>query len=253
MVPADFVRHVPAYEILSDERLSEIEEHADWILCEVGIRFHGDPDALRRFANAGASVDGDRVRFDWGQVKELCATAPEVFTMHARNPMRNATMGANHVVMAPCDCAPFVTDLDHGRRYGTLADHHNLTRLLQSAPGLHHNPAIICEPSDVPVNKRHLDMVYSQFRYSDKPVMGLVNSEQRVEDSLSMARIVFGSEFLNEHAVLLAGTGVQSPLTFNAETIDTIRRYAAAGPANIITPFIVIGAMSPTTRAGPLA
>ena len=251
--PADFVRNVPAYEILSDERLSEIEEHADWILREVGIRFHGDPDALRRFANAGASVDGDRVRFDWGQVKELCTTAPEVFTMHARNPMRNATMGANHVVMAPCDCAPFVTDLDHGRRYGTLADHHNLTRLLQSAPGLHHNPAIICEPSDVPVNKRHLDMLYSQFRYSDKPVMGLVNSEQRVEDSLSMARIVFGSEFLNEHAVLLAGTGVQSPLTFNAETIDTIRRYAAAGQANMITPFIVMGAMSPTTIAGTLA
>ena len=253
MPPADFVRDVPVYEILSDEKLSEIEEHADWILREVGIRFRDDPDTLCRFANAGATVDGDRIRFNRGQVKELCATAPEVFTMHARNPMRNVTMGGDHVVMAPCDCAPFVTDLDDGRRYGTLADHHNLTRLLQSAPGLHHNPAIICEPSDLPVNKRHLDMLYSQFRYSDKPVMGLVNSEQRVEDSLSMARIVFGSEFLDKHAALLAGTCVQSPLTFNAEATDTIRRYAAAGQVNMITPFIVMGAMSPTTIAGTLA
>ncbi len=250
---ANFVRTIPAYEILSDDRLSEIEEHADWILCEVGIRFQDDPDALRIFADAGATVDGDRVRFDRGHVKELCATAPAVFTMHARNPIRNVTMGANHVVLAPCDCAPFVTDLDNGRRYGTLADHHNLTRLLQSAPGLHHNPAIICEPSDIPVNKRHLDMLYSQFCYSDKPVMGLVNNEQRAEDSLSMARIVFGSEFLDQHPVLLAGTAVQSPLTFNAETTDTIRRYALAGQANMVTPFIVMGAMSPTTIAGTLA
>ena len=250
---ADFVRNVPAYEILSDERLSEIEEHADWILSEVGVRFRDDPETLRLFAKVGATVDGDRVRFDRGHVKELCATAPEVFTMHSRNPIHNVTMGANHVVLAPCDCAPFVTDLDGGRRYGTLADHNNLTRLLQSAPGLHHNPAIICEPSDVPVNKRHLEMLYSQFRYSDKPVMGLVNNEQRAEDSLSMARIVFGSEFLNKHAVLLAGTAVQSPLTFNPETTDTIQRYAAAGQANMITPFIVMGAMSPTTIAGTLA
>ena len=147
----NFIRKIPTYDVLGEDDLLAIEDQADWILAEIGVRFVDDPAALQLFRDAGASVDGDRVRFDRGQAGQLCSTAPAEFTMRARNPARSVTMGGNNVVMAPCDCAPFVTDLENGRRYGRLEDHHNLSKLLQLAPGLHHNPAIICEPSDIPV------------------------------------------------------------------------------------------------------
>ncbi|MDE0045540.1 MAG: trimethylamine methyltransferase family protein [bacterium] len=247
------VRRIPGFELLSQEALEGVETQADWLLAEIGIRITGDPGACALFKDAGASVDGDRVRFDRGLVRSLCATAPSTFTMHARNPSRSVVFGGDNVVMAPADGAPFVTDMKQGRRYGTIKDHQNLTKLLQCAPALHHNPALICEPSDVPVNKRHLDIVCSQLRYSDKPIMGAVSTPERGEDTLELARIVFGDGFLDDHAAVLAGTAVQSPLTFNAETTGAIRTYATANQANMITPFIIAGAMSPATMAGTLA
>ncbi len=247
------VRRIPRFELLSGEALEEIETQADWLLAEVGIRIEGDQDARTLFRDAGASVDGDRVRFDRGLARSLCATAPSTFTMHARNPSRSVVFGGDNVVMAPADGAPFVTDMKQGRRYGTIKDHQNLTKLLQHAPALHHNPALICEPADVPVNKRHLDIVCSQLRFSDKPIMGAVSTPERGEDTLELARIVFGDGFLDDHAVVLAGTAVQSPLTFNAATTGAIRTYAVANQANMITPFIIAGAMSPATMAGTLA
>ncbi len=247
------VRRIPRFELLSGEVLERIETQADWLLAEIGIRIEGDPHVRTLFGEAGASVDGNRVRFDRGLARSLCATAPSTFTMHARNPSRSVVFGGDNVVMAPADGAPFVTDMKQGRRYGTIKDHQDLTKLLQQAPALHHNPALICEPADVPVNKRHLDIVCSQLRYSDKPIMGAVSTPERGEDTLELARIVFGDGFLDDHAVVLAGTAMQSPLTFNAETTGAIRTYATANQANMITPFIIAGAMSPTTMAGTLA
>ena len=78
------------------------------------------------------------------------------------------------MVFAPAYGSPFVMDLDKGRRYGTLEDFHNFIKLAQSSPALHHSGGTICEPIDVPVNKRHLDMVYSHIKYSDRAFMGSV-------------------------------------------------------------------------------
>ena len=247
------MRRIPRYTLLGEEEIDEIEAQADWLLSEIGIRIPDDPVTLQLFGDAGATIKGDRVRFDPDHVRTLCRTAPSQFTMHARNADNNVVFGGDHVIMAPADGAPFVTDIARGRRYGGIEDHRNLTRLLQNATCLQHNPAVICEPSDLPTNKRHLDMLYSQLRYSDKAIMGAANSRERAEDTLAIARIVFGDEYLEEHTVVLAGTAVQSPLTFNADTTAVIRVYAGANQANLITPFIIAGAMSPTTMAGTLA
>ena len=109
-----------------------------------------------------------------------------------------------HTVFAPNYGSPFVRDLDHGRRYGTIEDFRNLVKLTYASPNLHHSGGTVCEPVDVPVNKRHLDMVYAHMRYSDKPFMGSVTAPERARDTVEMARILFGADYLEDHAVILS-------------------------------------------------
>ena len=101
------------------------------------------------------------------------ATAPRQFTQYARNEANNVEIGGMHTVFAPNYGSPFVRDLDRGRRYGTIEDFRNLVKLTYASPHLHHSGGTVCEPVDVPVNKRHLDMVYAHMRYSRQAVHGL--------------------------------------------------------------------------------
>ncbi len=144
-------------------------------------------------------------------------------------------------------------DLDRGRRYGTIADFTNLIRLGQSSPWLHHSGGTICEPTDVPVNKRHLDMVAAHIRNSDRCFMGSVTAEERAEDSIEMARIVFGREFVDKNCVILGNVNVNSPLVWDATMTKALRAYARANQAPVIVPFILGGAMGPVTNAGAIA
>src|SRR6202008_1177396 len=118
------------------------------------------------------------------------------------------------------------------------------------APWLHHSGGTVCEPVDLPVNKRHLDMVYSHIRYSDKPFMGSVTAPERARDTVEMARIAFGADYLETHPVVLSLINANSPLVWDATMLGAARAYAEANQATLITPFILAGAMAPVTVAG---
>ena len=251
--PAFLTRRTPVYELLDEEGLEKLEAQADWILSEIGIEIRGDNVASQLFKNAGARVEGERLRFEPGHVRSLCGTAPKVFTMHARNPARSITFGDNHLILGPAYGAPFVTDINEGRRYGTVEDLENFIRLTYLSPWLHHQSGTVCEPVDVAVNKRHLDMVYAHLRYGDKPFMGSVTAPERAEDSLSMARIVFGESFMEEHLVIQGNINVNSPLVYDDTMTGALRTYAAANQGNVVSPFILGGAMSPVTQAALIA
>ena len=111
----------------------------------------------------------------------------------------------------------------------------------------------MCEPVDLPVNKRHYDMVYAHMRYSDKPFMGSVTHPHRAQDTVDMARILFGADFLEDNAVVLSLVNANSPLVWDATMLGAARAYAEANQALIVTPFILAGAMSPATVAGAAA
>ena len=180
-----FKRNIRNYELLDDGALSEVESQADWILKEIGVEFRGDAVAQALFRDAGASVDGVRVRFDAGHVRRLCASAPGEFTLFGRDDAHNVVLGGDHLVLMPGYGSPFVTDLDRGRRYATLDDFRNFVRLAYLSPWLHHSGGTVCEPVDVPVNKRrHLDMTHAHLTLSTKPFMGGVTSPERAEDSI---------------------------------------------------------------------
>jgi trimethylamine---corrinoid protein Co-methyltransferase len=248
-------RAIPPYEMLGEEALASIEEHADQLLEEIGLEIRGDPEAIGLWRKAGADIDNDcRVRVPKGLARAIVrASAPATFTQHARNPARNVTIGGRATVLAPAYGSPFVSDADGGRRYGTLADFENFVRLAYLTPWLHHSGGTVCEPTDVPVNKRHLDMVYAHMRLSDKPFMGSVTTAARAADSIEMCRILFGREFVDSHCVILGNVNVNSPLVLDGEACRVIRTYAAANQAPVCVPFILGGAMGPVTTAGGLA
>jgi trimethylamine--corrinoid protein Co-methyltransferase len=248
-------RAIPPYEMLGEEALVTIEEHADRILEEIGLEIRGDPEAIALWRAAGAAIENDcRVRVPKGLARAIVRrTAPGSFTQHARNPARSVTIGGRSSVFAPAYGSPFVSDADGGRRYGTLADFQNFVRLAYLTPWLHHSGGTVCEPTDLPVNKRHLDMVYAHMTLSDKPFMGSVTTAARALDSIEMCRILFGRDFVDRHCVILGNVNVNSPLVLDGEACRVIRTYAAANQAPVCVPFILGGAMGPVTTAGGLA
>jgi trimethylamine--corrinoid protein Co-methyltransferase len=246
-------RLVRPYEIVSEEGLEIIEHNADTILEEVGVEFRDHPRSLALFREAGCDVSGTRVRFPRGMCREIVsANAPREFLQHARNPAHSVQIGGNATVFAPSYGSPFVFDLDQGRRYATLTDFQNLVKLAHVTPSIHHSGGTVCEPVDVPVPIRHLDMVEALLRFGDKPFMGSVTAGNRAEDTIEMARIAFGGE-LADRTVISSLINASSPLVWDATMLDAAEAYAAANQACIISPFILAGAMAPTTPAGVAA
>ena len=251
-VIAGIERKIPTYELLDEEGSARIEAVADAILQEVGMDFRGDDDALRLWREAGAELEGERVR-PAGLLRSVLKTAHSAFVQHARNPERSLRIGGNSVIFAPAYGSPFVQDLAGGRRYGTLADFESFVKLAYAIPWLHHSGGTVCEPIDIPVNKRHLDMVAAHLRFSDKRFMGSVTTEERAEDSIAMARIAFGRDFVDANCVIMGNINANSPRVFDGTMSRALRAYARANQCAVVVPFILSGVMGPVTSAGAVA
>ncbi|QEE35616.1 trimethylamine methyltransferase family protein [Octadecabacter sp. SW4] len=245
-------RNIPNYEILDEAALDVIQANAEQILEEIGVAFVDNPAALERWKAAGADVSGERVRIPKGLARKLCETAPATFTQHARNPERSVEIGGKSLVLAPVYGPPFVRDATGGRRYATIADFQKFVKLGYMSKWLHHSGGTVCEPTDVPVNKRHLDMLLAHMTLSDKPFMGSVTEPERAQDSIEMCEILFGKDFVADNTVLVNLININSPMTFDATMMGALEVYAAHNQACIISPFIVGGAMAPVSVAGTL-
>ncbi|TDL83660.1 trimethylamine methyltransferase [Palleronia sediminis] len=246
-------REVPDHEPLTEEALSIIEANAETVLQEIGVNVVENPAALALWRDAGADVQGERVRIPKGLARKLCETAPRVFTQHARNPERAVEIGGRNLVLAPVYGPPFVRDQAGGRRYATIADFQKFVKLGYMSKWLHHSGGTVCEPTDIPVSKRHLDMLMAHITLSDKPFMGSVTEPSRARDSVEMCEILFGKQFVAENTVMTSLINVNSPLTFDATMMGALEVYARANQAVILSPFIVGGAMAPVSVAGTLA
>lgn len=251
--PAYVTRALPWYAMLDDEALARIETQAFRLLEHTGIEFRDDPPALDRWRRAGADVQGSRVRTAPEQVRALLATAPEEFTQVARNPARSVRIGGRHQVYAPVYGSPFVRDLEGGRRYGTLEDFRRLVKLTHRLAALHHSGFVTCEPCDVPVSKRHLDMLLAHMTLTDKPHLGAITERSRAEDSVAMARLLHGPEVFDANCVIMGNVNTNSPLLVDKVVTQAAEVYCGAGQGLIAVPFILSGAMGPVTTAAAIA
>ena len=245
-------RNIPNFEVLTEEALEIIETNAETILEEVGVNFVENPAALQRWRDAGADVKGERVHIPRGLARKLCATAPSTYVQHARNPERNVVVGGKNLVLAPVYGPPFVRDAFGGRRYATMEDFRKLVKLGYMSKWLHHSGGTVCEPTDVPVNKRHLDMLHAHMTLSDKPFMGSVTEPSRAQDSVDMCGVLFGEDFVQQNTVMTSLININSPMTFDDVMMGALEVYAKNNQACIISPFIVGGAMAPVSIAGTL-
>ena len=248
--PSPFIaRKLPFFDPLDEEQITKLETQVDWILENVGIAFRDDPEAIALWTKSRAEVDGDIVRAPADWIRALCAKAPSEFTQIARNPDRSVKIGGKNQVFAPIYGAPFVRDLKGGRRYGDLDSFTKLVKLTQMLPALHHTGLVIAEPCDVPVSKRHLDMVYTHMRFTDKPHLGAITEMSRAQDSVDMAEILHGKEVMDNNCVIMGNVNTNSPLLVDKVVTQAIRVYCGRGQGIIVVPFILSGAMGPVSTA----
>lgn len=245
-------RNIPNFEFLSSEALEIIETNAEIVLEEIGVNFVNNPSALALWKDAGADVQGERVHIPRGLARKLCATAPSRIKQHARNPEKTVEIGGNSLVCAPVYGPPFVRDLAGGRRYATIADFQKFVKLGYMSKWLHHSGGTVCEPTDVAVNKRHLDMLLAHMTLSDKPFMGSVTEPSRAQDSVDMCGILFGDDFVQNNTVMTSLININSPMTFDDVMMGALEVYARNNQACVVSPFIVGGAMAPVSVAGTL-
>jgi len=246
-------RKLPITDLLSLEAVEIIEANAETILEEIGIEFRRDPESLQLWRGAGADVKGERVHIPRGLARHLLKTAPGEFMVHARNPARSVRFGGDATVFSPVGGPPFVSDLDGGRRYGTLTDLENFIKLAQMAPAIHFSGGTAVEPMDIPPGKRHLDTMYAYFRWSDQACEACPETPGHSLDSVRMAQRVFGEQFMDRNAVLLGNINSNSPLTFDGRMLGSLRVFAAHNQGTIIVPAVLAGAMGPVTTAGCMA
>ena len=246
------LRKIPVYDLVGDERLDQIHDASMRILEDVGIEFR-DETALATWREAGAEVSKSRVRVPRQLVEEGLAKAPPRYTFHARNPKRSVEVGGHAMAFAPVYGSPYVRDRSGQRRYAQLDDFIDFVKLAYASPALNVSGGTICEPVDIPVAHRHLEMIYAHVRYSDKPFMGGVTSADRARDCLALCRILHGEEFLEHNTVLTSLINCNSPLVWDETMLSVLRVYASAKQACIISPFIMQGANTPITTVGAFA
>jgi trimethylamine--corrinoid protein Co-methyltransferase len=244
---------LPITTVLSDEGVAHIHAASMRLLKETGILIVDYPTAVETFRQHGAQVDGDTVRIDEDTLLHFVRQAPPVFSQLARNPERTVMIGGRQVVFAPVYGPPFVGGLDFGRRPARLEDFHNFAKLTYMAEHLHHNGGTLVEPNDVELRERHLDMLMAHITLSDKAFMGSVTHADNARDTVTMAEIVFGPERIREQPAVLSLINASSPMRFDDRMFGALEVYARARQALLITPFIIAGAMSPSTMAATLA
>ena len=245
------INELPRYEILDEAAVLEVDRGWRRIVSELGIDFQHD-EALEAFAAAGQTVEGQLVKFDPDWILEQVAKAPREFDLQARNAERTIHVGGKHMAFGAVYGCPFVRE-GIERREATYADFENLVRLAQAFPQLDSPGGTICEPNDKPLDSRHLDMVYALLTLSDKPFMGSVTSGPNAEDTIAMAEMVFGAESLEATPAIISLINVNSPLRYDDRMLSALLAYAKRNQALVITPFLLMGAMSPVSVPATLA
>jgi len=246
------VNTLPRYEILSEEEVAVLDAGWRRIVSELGVAFSSD-EAVAAFRGAGQLVDDERVvKLDPDFLLEQVAKAPREFDLQARNPERSVHIGGDTMVFSPVYGSPFVRE-GPTRREATLDDYRNFERLSQSLPQLDSVGGTLCEPNDVPLDSRHLDMVYTLLTESDKPFMGSVTSGPNAADTIAMAELVFGRESIERTPCVISIVNVNSPLLYDDRMLAALFEYARANQPLIVTPFLLMGAMSPVSIPSALA
>ena len=241
-----FENRMPRYEILSEDAITILDRGWRRIVSEIGVQF-AKPEAVELFAKAGQRVDGEIVYLDPDFVMAQVALVPKEFDIQARNPANNVHIGGDQMVFSGVYGPPFVRE-GSTRRDASMADFRRFAMLAQSYPELDSAGGIICEPNDTPLDSRHLDMIFALQTLTDKIYMGNVVSGVNARDTIEMSSILFGGrEAIEETPACISLINCNSPLRWDDRMLDAQFEYNLANQPVILTPFLLMGAMSPVS------
>jgi trimethylamine--corrinoid protein Co-methyltransferase len=237
---------MPRYEILSADAMDKLDKGWRRLVTEIGVQFMSQR-ALDLFREAGQRVEDNTVFFDPEFILAQVAKAPREFDVHARNPAHTVHIGGDSMAFGAVYGPPFVREGDV-RRDATMEDFRNFSRLAQSFDALDSAGGVVCEPNDTPLDSRHLDMTYALQTLTDKIYMGNVVSGPNAVDTIAMGSILFGGrDVIEEKPVSISLINCNSPLRWDDRMLDAQFEYSAANQPVVLTPFILLGAMSPVT------
>jgi trimethylamine--corrinoid protein Co-methyltransferase len=247
-------RRLAPVEVLSADQVEAIHLAALDILSTIGLRVL-DAAARQAFRQAGAAVVDLMVRLDPGLVAERLASVPARFTLSARNPAHDLTVGEDFCIYASVGGPAYVMDNDRGRRDGTFAEMCDYLRLVQVLNVIHQEGGGPFEPMDLPANTRHLDIYRAEIGLLDKSWQGQTLGRARTMDGIEMAAIALGTtaEGLAARPALIGIINTNSPLQLDIPMAEGLMTMAAFGQPVAVTPFTLAGAMAPVTLAGALA
>jgi trimethylamine---corrinoid protein Co-methyltransferase len=228
--------------------LDNIHQFTLDLLADTGVRF-ANRKALDIFSSRGFTIHGDVVHFDRKSIESALETAPEVFTIAARNTDKSIVIGLDQYQMAPGYGPPFIIEPNGEKRHALLADAHLFYKLVHTSDYLDFNSSLVVQPHDVPAQRAHLDLLLAELTLTDKPIMGSPTSEQAAIDSIRMAEIVWGSL---KQPVMISLINSLSPLQYSAEMIDAMMVFAASGQPVIIHSGCILGTTGPITTPGSL-
>jgi trimethylamine---corrinoid protein Co-methyltransferase len=247
-----FINTMPRYEILSEDAMATLDKGWQRIHTELGIEFL-KPEALELFKAAGQRVEENKVFLDPDFVLEQVAKAPSQFEMQARNHDHDVVIGGDHMVFSSVYGPPFVRRGDY-RGDGSMEDFRNFAKMAQSFGVMDSVGGVVIEPGDAPLDSRHLDMLYASLVYTDKIIMGNVVSQRNALDTLAMGEMVFGSRAaIEEKPFCISLVNCNSPLRWDDRMLDAQFEYSKANQPVIMTPFLLMGAMSPVSIPATLA
>ena len=239
--------------ILSDDQIEAIHNKSLLVLEEIGMDILL-PQAREILASAGARVTGERVRIGREIIEAALTTPPSEFTFYARNPARNIRIGGKWIAFGPVGGPPNCSDLDKGRRPGTLADNSNFLKLSQFFNCVHTSGDGSVDALDVPSPTRHLNIMRNKVHFSDKVPFVYATGRERLLDSLEITRLARGVsvEQMSREPSAYTVINTNSPLKLDNPMAMGIIEMARRGQICVVTPFTLLGAMAPITMAGAL-
>ncbi len=243
-------------ELFSADQIEAIHDTAMRVIEELGIELMS-PRARALFRDAGAEVEEatGTVRMDRALLLDLVARAPSRFALTPRNPARRVEIGGRAMVATLVAGPPAVHDCLRGRRASNLEDYRAFVRLAETLNAVHMLGNQVSAPIELPAETRHLDCYLANLTLTDKAYHCTAIGPERARDGIAMAAIAKGvrlEEIAAEPAVSTI-ISVNSPRRFDGAMAEGLMEMAAHGQAAAITPFTLMGAMSPVTLPAALA
>ena len=234
------------------EELDRIHGASLEILSRTGVVFHSS-DALNLFKKHGARVENDRVFIPETLVDDALSRTPKEFEWQARNPEHTIVIGRDALGVQPNIGPIYIHDMKNGRRHSVLKDFVNMQKLAQTSDVVNLVGSLPVEPSDLPQDTKHLQMLYEVLKHTDKPVIGMAGHRKEATEALEMMALAVrpytDHPFSDNHWICVAVNPL-SPLSFSPDAIETLFAYAGQNQPIFIPPAIMAGVTGPINPLG---